>query len=331
MCSLGAWDGNVLSPTRNWLRDRVVTCRRIVFCVVVFGSRRFVVVMSAVSNIENYVAQQRKRLEAIRTATEKERELLERRSAAADAVRSPTVALSFRDIASPQQTTKDLPSANGKLYHSSFSARVNESSTLMDRDDLDELRQRCDASEVFLRTTREEEMAVDVSERDVDRRLARAEERKRELLSRLATLQRRERDAKDRSIQIERDEETLNREFDAERERHREAQHQRSLVSSELSEREALLVSAREKARTEAEDEQRAVERTRNQVRLAEERIRSLEMQLIAKGRTLEDFERETLRAAARQREKELLEISELRKEIERRRASLDISSSQLN
>jgi chromosome segregation ATPase len=246
---------------------------------------------SAPSAMEVYTQQQRQRLESIKQATERERRLLQERA------------------------SSPVPTAD-----SYGSPAAHRSMVQMERDNLharsEELGQQ-------MAKIRAEEHDLGAEEHDIDRRLAKAEDRKRDLLATLSSLQFREADLHTREEALEARETALKAKQDEVRQRERIASSQQGSVKSELAQREAQLAATQKKIRDKMNDDQRISMRFRQQLTEHESRIRGQEMQLNVRIRSIEDLERQILRDEMRQRDDEAHAIEELRRDIDHRRTVL--------
>ena len=248
---------------------------------------------SAPSAMEVYTQQQRQRLESIKQATERERRLLQEMSGVSAAGADDAIGSS--------------PAAHRSLI----------------QQERDNLRTRGEELGELLSRIRAEEHELGVEEHEIDRRLARADDRKRDLLAKLSALQFRESEIHSREEAMEAREAAIKIKQDEIRQQERAASSQQGSVKSELAQREAQLVAAQKKAREKMNEDQRVAARLRQQLTEHESRIRSQELQLNARVRSLEDLERQILRDEMRQRDDEAHAIEELRRDIDRRRSLL--------
>lgn len=266
------------------------------------------------SPIELYAQQQRQRMEAIRAATERERELLnERLVAAADGVGA-------MGAASP------APHHHGSspAPYTAASARTpfaaEKALVLKERE---EIRARAETLSEAMAALRRAEHTMAAEEAEVDRRLQRAADRKRDLLAQLKAIQLREEDLTSREAAAAAKEEALRRQSEDVRVRQRDSLAQLATVKAEVSQREVLFVAALKKQSDRAADNDRALQRLRQQAADMEGRVRALDMQLGVRARAIDDMERDTMRAEMTLRDEELHTIEGLRRDIENRRAAL--------
>ena len=245
---------------------------------------------SAPSAMEVYTQQQRQRLESIKQATERERRLLHERAGSVSAA----------DISGSPAAHRSMV----QLERDSLHVRSEELGEQMAK-------------------IRSEEHELGIEEHDIDRRLAKAEDRKRDLLATLSTIQFRETELHTREEALEARENALKIKQDEVRQRERIASSQQGSVKSELAQREAQLAASQKKIRDKMNDEQRISLRLRQQLTEHESRIRAQEMQLNVRIRSLEDLERQILRDEMRQRDDEAHAIEELRRDIDHRRTVL--------
>ena len=165
---------------------------------------------SAPSAMEVYTQQQRQRLESIKQATERERRLLHERAGSVSAA----------DISGSPAAHRSMV----QLERDSLHVRSEELGEQMAK-------------------IRSEEHELGIEEHDIDRRLAKAEDRKRDLLATLSTIQFRETELHTREEALEARENALKIKQDEVRQRERIASSQQGSVKSELAQREAQLAA----------------------------------------------------------------------------------------
>lgn len=252
--------------------------------------------MSAIASpIELYALQQRQRMDSIRAATERERELLNERLAS---------------YSQGGSTPPPVPQTSDRIL------------VVKERDSL---RMQAESLGELVANIRQEEHELAVQEADVDRRLQRAADRKRDLLAQLKTVQMREEDLKNREAVADAKESSIKIKSEEVRVRHRDAQNQLATVKAEVSQREVLFTASLKKQNDKAAEQQRSLNRMRQQVADAEGRVRAMEMQINVRSRAIDDLERETMRSEMELREDELRTIEDLRRQVEDRKAALAI------
>jgi chromosome segregation ATPase len=170
---------------------------------------------------------------------------------------------------------------------------------------------------------RAEEQELVASEALLDKQLSEAESKKRMLLTTLKQLSYDEEDLKEREARVAEEEGELRSRHEEIRARQRELTHQQHLLDQDIADREAKLLIAKKKAAEKAQENQKVVQRLRQQHIEAEDRLRSLEMQLQSRCRVVDDLEREVQQSYSRQRDAEIAAIEELKADIERRKALL--------
>eukprot|EP00744_Colponema_vietnamica_P023161 GILI01033452.1.p1 GENE.GILI01033452.1~~GILI01033452.1.p1 ORF type:complete len:262 (-),score=33.05 GILI01033452.1:45-830(-) len=249
------------------------------------------------SPIELYAIQQRQRMESIRAATERERELLSER-----------IATQQQGASSPANNYAYMP--------------TDRSLAMKERD---ALRARAEQVGDLLAGIRQQEHQMASEEAEVDRRLHRATDRKRDLMSQLKSIQIREDELKNRETFADGKENLVKQRAEEVRVRQRDAQNQLATVKAEVSQREVLLVTTIKKCNDKTVEQQRALHRMRQQVADTETRVRTLEMQLNVRARAVDDLERETMRSEMELREDELHVIENLRRQIDDRKSALTV------
>ena len=274
------------------------------------------------SPIELYAQQQRQRMEAIRAATERERELLnERLVAAADGVR--VGAMGAASPAPHHHTSAAIGGSSPAPYTAAAARTPFAAEKALVLKEREEIRARAETLSEAMAALRRAEHTMAAEEAEVDRRLQRAADRKRDLLAQLKAIQLREEDLTSREAAAAAKEEALRRQSEDVRVRQRDSLAQLATVKAEVSQREVLFVAALKKQSDRAADNDRALQRLRQQAADMEGRVRALDMQLGVRARAIDDMERDTMRAEMTLRDEELHTIEGLRRDIENRRAAL--------
>jgi colicin import membrane protein len=293
--------------------------------------------MSAASAVQRYAEQQRDRLEQIRAATEKERQLLQLH------LRAPAVTADCQqsDPQSPGQLGAGIQHSHHD-YGASPNSRIGadggyrQPETQLERlaygarpsvviaSQLTRRAQELQAEEEELRRA---EPDLDAQERAMEARVLRLNAAKKELLQRLAMLQAMDGAQREAEQALDQDLTEVQRSHDAAKDRMREQQHRMSSHAAEQAQREAALQAARKKFGDKEAEYHRAAGRLRQQLLEQEDRVRSLEAAVAQRHRAAEDAERDAAREEMRLRDDELQALSDLRAEMERRQAMLAVAA----
>ncbi|ORC84740.1 uncharacterized protein TM35_000411100 [Trypanosoma theileri] len=248
-------------------------------------------------NFDSYAASQRQRLDEIRRATEKERQLLAlhagRMSHSVDT--SPTAPRDFALQQSASHESSRWLSLNDRAMEMHA---LDEQLTLEERD-------------------------LDKQFFELDRRLNAAERRKTELLSQLTLLQHREALIKKQEEQLEEEETGAERETRLLETFAQEVDEEQRSHNVRVSEKRGRIDVAKTAARDQQKKRESLEARTRSHVDEIQDRIRHHRTELMNRTSALNDKERWLRQEELRIREEELSAIYRLRKEIESMTLSL--------
>eukprot|EP00758_Cryptobia_borreli_P006008 Tbor_TRINITY_DN5047_c0_g1::TRINITY_DN5047_c0_g1_i1::g.14044::m.14044 len=258
------------------------------------------------SAIDVYTQQQRDRLESIRQATERERLLLRERAG--------------------EDGQGGLMGSPNRMIRKDGTDEYS----LLAKERCD-IRARAEEQGDILGKIRQEEHMISSEEINVDRRLAKAEERKMELLAKLSLLQFRETDIKKREEVLDMKETSLKQKEETIRHSQRDISQQQSCIKTEIAQRNAQFVAAQKKAQDKVNEEVKLSSRLKQQNSDAEKRIMNLEMQINIKIRALDDLDREVMRDEMRQRDEEMQAIDHLRRDIENMKLTSDAEMQSFN
>ena len=257
------------------------------------------------NSVSLYTQQQKQRLQAIRNATERERLLLEQSKG--------------DDLRQDQEIVHNIsPQKWNDVHREVLVATTLGEAGNLEREDL---HNRSEQLTERYRDLRFQEQELCAQEGEVDKRLSRAEERKRELLSKLTALQFMDTELSDREGQLSTKEEALNTKKDELRHRQRELAHLMAALQKEESQRENSFNSAAKKLSDKQTENQQILARLRQQLVETEDRAMNIEVQLSTRSRTVDDTEREVTREEMRQRDSEITMIEQLRREVEHRQS----------
>lgn len=259
--------------------------------------------MVVASSANQFIIAQRQRLDILRQATERERSLLASSQSVPQESSSTTFVASSTPAALPDFVLRHIPTASQAAAKVAQDVREEELRRLMT-------------------SLAKEEDELREEEAKVDRRLAAAEDAKRELLSTMIALQYREAELKDRSDMLDEEEAAARQHVDDAKQRIREINHQRELLEHDQVERQSKLSLSQKKVADRQAEQSKVIQRLKQQLNEQEDRVRSLEMQYMSRVRAVDDLEREVHRQTQLQRDAELAAIEDLRADIQRTRAA---------
>jgi hypothetical protein len=267
-------------------------------------------------SIDEYTTQQRKRLDQIKEATAREQAALQRQ------IEESQRSISHRaNSVATNRGGAEYHASNG--HRSSVSGGGHHIASAIDDDISHDLRIR---SKRLLENERElaaEERALDAAESDLSSKMESIEQKKRELLQRLQRAQQVEHALVEREQRTSRREESTRQKFASLHEKEREQRRSQQLLADEFAERKATLESGRRKVEERQAEEARSLQRLHAQIREMEERLRTGEMQITVKSRTLDDAERDIARDEMKLHDVQLYRIDALRRDIDYRVAAL--------